>query len=43
MGAWHVMFNRRYEPAMMAADNQVEEALAASGYQVQTFNALLLR
>ena len=41
-GADAVFWNRRYEPASIARDRQVEEALRAAGLQTQTTNAALL-
>ena len=41
-GAQAVFWNRRYEPAVMARDAKVQEALSADGLAVQTFNAALL-
>jgi len=41
-GATAVFWNRRYEPAVMARDAKVQEALSADGLAVQTFNAALL-
>jgi deoxyribodipyrimidine photo-lyase len=41
-GAKAVIWNRRYEPAVMACDAKVQEALSADGLAVQTFNAALL-
>jgi deoxyribodipyrimidine photo-lyase len=37
-----VLWNRRYEPAAIARDQKVEEALGAAGLQVETFNGSLL-
>ena len=42
IGAQAVFWNRRYEPAVMARDAKVQEALSADGLAVQTFNAALL-
>ena len=41
-GATAVFWHRRYEPAVMARDAKVQEALSADGLAVQTFNAALL-
>ena len=41
-GAQAVFWNRRYEPAAIARDRKVEQALRASGLQVETFNGTLL-
>ncbi len=41
-GADAVFWNRRYEPAVMARDEHVEEALRQGGLTVQSFNAALL-
>lgn len=41
-GATAVFWNRRYEPAVMARDAKVQEALSADGLAVQTFKAALL-
>ncbi len=41
-GASAVFWNRRYEPAMMARDTGVKEALKARGYWVESFNGALL-
>jgi deoxyribodipyrimidine photolyase len=38
-----VFCNRRYEPAMGAADAAVGEALAAAGLQLQSYSGLLLQ
>jgi deoxyribodipyrimidine photolyase len=43
VGAWYILLNRRYEPAASAADRAVEDALAAQGFQVQTYAGHLLR
>jgi deoxyribodipyrimidine photo-lyase len=40
-GADAVFWNRLYEPAARARDQNVEKSLLARGYQVQTFNAAL--
>ena len=37
-----VFWNRRYEPAVMARDRKVNEALSGDGLAVQSFNAALL-
>jgi len=42
-GAPAVFWNRRYEPAVIARDAKVNEALRAAGLQVESFNAALLR
>ena len=41
-GADAVFWNRRYEPASIARDRQVEEALRAAGLHTQSCNAALL-
>ena len=41
-GADAVFWNRRYEPAIMARDRKVEEALRAAGLQTESCNAALL-
>lgn len=41
-GARHVFWNRRYEPACVARDRSVKEALRADGLDVEGFNAALL-
>jgi deoxyribodipyrimidine photo-lyase len=41
-GARTVLWNRRYEPASRARDQQVQEGLSAAGLQVETFNGALL-
>ena len=41
-GATAVFWNRRYEPAVIARDAQVQQALSADGVQVETFNSALL-
>ncbi|CAG9465499.1 unnamed protein product [Pedinophyceae sp. YPF-701] len=38
-----LFYNRRYEPAMRAADDGVRDALLARGVAVESFNAHLLR
>jgi deoxyribodipyrimidine photo-lyase len=43
VGASAVFCNRRYEPAMAAADAAVEESLAAAGLQLQSYSGLLLQ
>jgi deoxyribodipyrimidine photo-lyase len=43
VGASAVFYNRRYEPAMGAADAAVGEALAAAGLQLQSYSGLLLQ
>lgn len=42
-GARRVYFNRRYEPRMAASDAATTAALAAQGFELHSFNALLLR
>lgn len=42
-GAGAVYWNRRYEPALIARDQKVKEALQQDGLQVQSFNGALLR
>jgi deoxyribodipyrimidine photo-lyase len=41
-GAGAVFWNRRYEPALIARDKQVKEALRADGLEVESFNSALL-
>ncbi len=41
-GAGAVFWNRRYEPALIARDRQVKEALRADGLEVESFNSALL-
>ena len=41
-GADAVFWNRRYEPASIARDRMVEEALRLAGLRVESFNAALL-
>lgn len=41
-GATAVFWNRRYEPALVARDTKVEQALIADGLQVESFNSALL-
>jgi deoxyribodipyrimidine photo-lyase len=41
-GATAVFWNRRYEPALIARDTQVKQALLADGLRVETFNSALL-
>jgi deoxyribodipyrimidine photo-lyase len=41
-GADAVFWNRRYEPASIARDRKVEEALRAAGLEAQSFNGALL-
>jgi deoxyribodipyrimidine photo-lyase len=41
-GADAVFWNRRYEPACIARDRKVEEALRAAGLRAESFNAALL-
>jgi deoxyribodipyrimidine photo-lyase len=41
-GAEAVFWNRRYEPACIARDQKVEEALRAAGLQVESYSAALL-
>lgn len=43
IGASAVFCNRRYEPAMAAADAAVAESLAAAGLQLQSYSGLLLQ
>jgi deoxyribodipyrimidine photo-lyase len=42
-GAAAVFWNRRYEPAVVARDAKVKEALRDDGLAVESFNAALLR
>jgi deoxyribodipyrimidine photo-lyase len=41
-GAHAVFWNRRYEPAAIARDRQVEQALRAAGLQTESYNGGLL-
>jgi deoxyribodipyrimidine photo-lyase len=41
-GAGAVYWNRRYEPALIARDKQVKEALRADGIAAESFNSALL-
>ncbi len=41
-GATAVFWNRRYEPAVIARDARVKEALRGDGVKVESFNAALL-
>ncbi|MCC7376810.1 MAG: deoxyribodipyrimidine photo-lyase [Verrucomicrobiales bacterium] len=41
-GARAVVWNRRYEPAVIARDTKIKEALKTDGLEVESFNALLL-
>lgn len=41
-GAKRVFWNRRYEPACIASDKSVKEALRADGIEAESFNAALL-
>ena len=41
-GATHVVWNRRYEPAVIARDTSIKKALAAAGLTVESFNGSLL-
>jgi deoxyribodipyrimidine photo-lyase len=41
-GAQFVVWNRRYEPAVIARDSKVKEALAAAGLRAESFCAALL-
>jgi deoxyribodipyrimidine photo-lyase len=41
-GAQAVFWNRRYEPAFIARDKIIQEALGAAGLQAESFNAALL-
>lgn len=41
-GARAVFWNRRYEPALIARDRMVKEALRAGGLEVESFNSALL-
>ncbi|NQU09891.1 deoxyribodipyrimidine photo-lyase, partial [bacterium] len=41
-GARAVCWNRRYEPAVVARDTRIKEALAADNLEVESFNAALL-
>ncbi len=41
-GADAVFWNRRYEPAVIARDRQIKEALRVDGLEVESFNGALL-
>jgi deoxyribodipyrimidine photo-lyase len=41
-GADSIVWNRRYEPVVIAGDKKLEESLRAQGFQVETHNAALL-
>jgi deoxyribodipyrimidine photo-lyase len=41
-GATHVVWNRRYEPAVISRDTGIKKALAADGLEVESFNGGLL-
>jgi deoxyribodipyrimidine photo-lyase len=41
-GATHVVWNRRYEPAVIKRDTAIKKALAADGLEVESFNGSLL-
>ena len=41
-GAGAVIWNRRYEPAIIARDKQIKETLKAEGITTESFNAALL-
>jgi len=41
-GATHVVWNRRYEPAVIKRDTAIKKALAAPGLEVESFNGALL-
>ena len=41
-GAQRVVWNRRYEPALIARDQEIKTALRASGIAADSFNAALL-
>jgi len=42
VGATHILWNRRYEPAAITADTAIKSRLRAAGYEVESFNAALL-
>lgn len=42
VGARAVFWNRRYEPAAIARDRKIEEALRSDGVEVESFNGALL-
>lgn len=42
VGATHVTWNRRYEPAIVQRDTAIKQALAADGLAVESFNGGLL-
>jgi deoxyribodipyrimidine photo-lyase len=41
-GATAVFWNRRYEPALIARDTKVKQALLADGLKIESFNSALL-
>lgn len=42
VGATHVAWNRRYEPAVIKRDTAIKKALAADGLEAESFNGALL-
>ncbi len=42
-GAKRIVWNRRYEPSIMARDQSIKGVLQGEGYEVESFNAALLR
>lgn len=42
-GARRVVWNRRYEPAVIARDQHIKEALRAAGFAAESHNSALLR
>jgi deoxyribodipyrimidine photo-lyase len=42
VGATHVAWNRRYEPAVIARDTDIKKSLAAAGLDAESFNGALL-
>jgi deoxyribodipyrimidine photo-lyase len=42
LGATHVFWNRLYEPAEIARDSRIKQALRDDGIRVETFNSALL-
>jgi deoxyribodipyrimidine photo-lyase len=41
-GATRVLWNRRYEPAIMARDQRIKQALRTAGIEAESFNGALL-
>ena len=42
IGARHVVWNRRYEPAAIARDTKIKESLVSEGLSARSFNSALL-